>query len=205
MAIDLVSADQFLEKAGMQAAEISNKEVIEAFIIERDLDEYIFEMIPADILRRYAEHLLNDEPISYSHLLESTPTIEKEKLDFQNLTHLAVVIMQNGRTQSVVADMALKKAYLSMHGFVLDDVCYAEKSILLTDELISTMTDALVAAELPPSSEEYQGDTSYRCYTILLLVFDDGTVQYVSRGLGSNMPASVSSVCQQLITKFVNQ
>lgn len=204
MAVRLVTVNQFLEKAGLDAAVISNTEVIEHFILERDLDEYIFGMVPSDVLRNYAEHLLNNEPINYDSLFQDMPQIENDQRDMKDLTHLAVVRMEGGRVKSLLVDYTIGKAYFSRHGFILHDVCYAEKTIPLTDEIVSDIAKELAAAELPSSGKEYMGDTNYRLYTCLLIAFEDGVVQYVSRGLDSDMPLSITKICQQMIMKFAN-
>lgn len=202
MAVRLVTVDQFLEKAGLDAAAVPDTEVIGRFILERDLDEYIFGMIPAEVVRRYAEHLLAGEPIGYGFLLEGQPQIELGQRDPKDVTHLAVVRMQSGSVESLLVDRTIGRAYYSRHGFVLDDVCYAEKAIPLTDERTAALAGQIAAAGLPSAGAEYTGDTDCRMYTVLLLAFEDGVVQYISRGMDSGMPQSITGLCRQLLMQF---
>ena len=205
MAVRLVTVEEFLEKASMDASAVPDTEVIRHFILEWELDAYIFGLIPAEVVRRYAEHLVRREPIHYGQLLQDMPQAEIGGWDLSALTHLAVVRSQGSSVESLLVDYALGRAYCSLHGFVLDDVCYAEKAIPLTEELTSAMAGEIAAAELPPTGQEYLGDTAYRMYTILLLAFEGGVVRYVSRGLNSGMPLPIARLCQQLLALFAGQ
>jgi len=202
MAIQLVTVDQFLEKAGLQSVDVPNPKAIEEFIHNIDLDEYIFEAIPAGVLKKYAEHLQSNEPISYNHIFDELPATALNDHKLQDLSHVAVIQMERGIAHSLLIDYKLNKAYFSLHGIVLDDVCYAEKDIFLSNELISFIENELTNANLPSTGAEYTGDMNYRFYTALLLAFDDGIIRYSSRGLNSNMPSTVFHVCRQLIMKF---
>ena len=202
MAVRLVTVEEFLAKAGMDASAVPDTDVIRRFILERDLDEYVFGLIPAQVIRRYAEHLIRREPIHYGQLLQDMPLTRLDGRDLSAMTHLAVVRSQGSSVESLLVDCALGRAYCSLHGFVPDDVCYAEKAIPLTEELTSAMAGQIAAAELPPAGQDYPGDTAYRMYTILLLAFEDGVVRYVSRGLNSGMPLPIVRLCQQLLALF---
>ena len=199
MAVELVSVDQFLEKAGIPADSPEEREAIAQFIAERDLDAFIFELLPDEVVRAYADCLLYGEKISYSDYLEAEAGELAEDADFSDLKTLVLEIEGDATLESAVVSFEHGKAYLSLSGSVIDDVCYAEKTVPLTEELETALRAALAGAELPREQYEFKGDDEVRGGFILVLETDEGLVRYVAYGGGNGFPDTAAEACYAII------
>ena len=146
MAVELVSVEDFLNRAGYTLEEIENKEVIQQFIVDQDLDIYVFDTVSEEMARRYVNCLVSGAPIAYDDLLNAEAA-QWDGSDYSGLEQLALVAVNDANIKSLVIDYTLQKAYYSPEGYIVDDVCYCKKEIPLTQELINAVNGILAGAE----------------------------------------------------------
>lgn len=204
MSTEYVVVDDFLQKAGMTADEFEDISVVTRFIEATELDNDLLDLIPDAVVRGCAENLKNGEPISYGHLLAETELMNRSEIDLSRLKQAVVMRVRDASISCLVIDFEIKKAYVSLEGSIVDNVCYCEKVIQLTDEAVRDVAAVLETAGILNAEYQYTGDTSYRQDTILALAFPNGIARYESYGIDSGIPVEIIHACNYLIKCFYN-
>lgn len=204
MSTEYVVVDDFLQKAGMTADEFEDISVVARFIEATELDNDLLDLIPDAVVRGCAENLKNGEPISYGHLLAETELMDRSEIDLSRLKQAVVMRVRDASISCLVIDFEIKKAYVSLEGSIVDNVCYCEKVIQLTDDAVRDVAAVLETAGILNAEYQYTGDTSYRQNTILALAFPNGIARYESYGIDSGIPVEIIHACNYLIKCFYN-
>ena len=204
MNTEYVVVDDFLQKAGMTADEFEDISVVARFIETTELDNDLLALLPEAVVKGCAENLKNGEPISYGHLLAETELMNRSEIDLSRLKQAVVMRVRDASISCLVIDFEIKKAYVSLEGSIVDNVCYSEKTILLTDEAVRDVAAILETAGILNAEYQYTGDTSYRQDTILALAFPNGIARYESYGIDSGIPVEIIHACNYLIKCFYN-
>lgn len=204
MSTEYVVVDDFLQKAGMTADEFEDISVVTRFIEATELDNDLLDLIPDAVVRSCAENLKNGEPISYGHLLAETELMDRSEIDLSRLKQAVVMRVRDASISCLVIDFEIKKAYVSLEGSIVDNVCYCEKVIQLTDDAVRDVAAVLETAGILNAEYQYTGDTSYRQNTILALAFPNGIARYESYGIDSGIPVEIIHACNYLIKCFYN-
>ena len=195
----LVSVERFLEKAGVSALPKGDTRAISRFISERDMDPYILDLIPQETVRRYAECLTSGEAISYGDMLTAPAEALRGKADVSDLQALALELRTDAREDSAVVNFEIGKAYCGGPGSVIDDVCFAKKTITLTDGLAAELRGILAQAGLPEFRYEFPGATDVRTGLILALDKGGSLVRYAAYGRDNGFPQTASDACRTIL------
>lgn len=204
MNTEYVVVDDFLQKAGMAIDEFEDISVVTRFIEATELDNDLLDLLPEAVVRGCAENLKNGEPISYGHLLAETELMDRSEIDLSRLKQAVVLSVCDASISCLVIDFEIRKAYVSLEGSIVDNVCYCEKTIQLTDEAVRDVAAILEIAGILNAEYQYTGDTSYRQDTILALSFPNGIARYESYGIDSGIPVEIIHACNYLIKCFYN-
>ena len=202
MAKDLVTVQRFLEKAGVSTRAIGDTKAISDFIAARKLDPLILDLIPKQAVRRYVECLTTGERISYGDMLTAPAGALRGSADYSDLQTLALEISADAARYSVVVNFDIRKAYCGGNKSAVDDVCYARKTIPLTDELADELRGILAKAALPALQYEYPGKTDDGSGLVLALKKAGGLVRYAAYGRDSGFPEAAADACYAIMRRI---
>jgi len=204
MNVGFVSVEEFLQAAGMTLQEDSDAALIERFIAESKINARILGKIPRNVLQRYVYQLVEREPISYIHLMDEDVLMDRRKIDYSDIRNMMIMRIHDASVSCLVIDFEIGKAYISLHGAIVEDVCRAEKVIELSEGALGDVGAILNTAKVKEAEYLYQGDTSYRQGMVLAMELSGGIARFASVGINSGFPRMMYEACNYLMKCFYN-
>lgn len=186
-----VLVDAFIERAGIEADDGLRVKIAD-FMEENYISAPVLEMIDAARLARYAQHLAEDLPISYSDMTEaeSAPMPEGAKI-----LQLAVMVPQGAAMESALIDFERHLAYYDETFPVPEDVCRAAYGGALSDADAEGLLEILGGMTL----EDRVGDLDVVDLNAICVIvaWDGGVTRCTAAGEG--LPEDFTSSVRALL------
>lgn len=138
-----VPVDSFIERAGIEA-DAGTREKIEDFLKSRYISQRVLDRLDDGMVRKYAQYLAKDIPISYTELTDAPSEPLPEGAGIKTL---AVLRPDGAATECLLIDFERGLVYYDETAPLTDDVCLAKYAGTLTEA--STSALLAILGELP--------------------------------------------------------
>lgn len=206
MAENLASVEEVLEKAGCTLEDVQDVARLERFISEGELDRYILEYIPGDILKKYIQLLNEGAPLAYESLIieEDLPAGD-ETAPGNTIRQILVYRQSDASASSLAIDFSVGRAYISPYQNMLNDVVYADSWVELREEDYGEISRMVEEANLEKGDHRELGTNEYVYALALVVVYDDAVTRYFFRGAGLEIPQNVIGLTNDLFNMIYNK